>query len=496
MNFFSMRRIAVLASLVAAPVAAQTAATCDPIGNVSGSVAKAQFSMQRAIAAVQGGTSATRDLQEVVRTLADGKTDAPLAKNYLLGEAYILLLSQSGVPIEAPRSALGLTTNPAGVVNVLAAADSAFNVVEQLAPNCVGLITQWRQHKPWVNSLNAAFAALSAGKLDSAEFYANRALLIERRAPYAYSVLGAIAAQRKDLFKAGDYWSKTLAAAGSDTTYADIKMKTMYEMADAISSAAEAASGADKIRLAHEAIKDWKNYLLLTTDDNRVAETVDHLATLYKAAGDSASIPAIYAPMLANPSKYDENALVHAGVVASRNGHPQDAIKLLEAAKTANPYSRNALYNLALSYFGTDQPAKMFPVVKEIATMDPSNPDNQLLYAFAYQSLYKSTKNPKLKKVYADSLVYYNGLSERAPVKVTITDFIRGNKETTIGGTIENRGVAAKSYTLSIDFIDKSGAVVGSQDVAVGPVATKSSQKFMLTFPKGGVYGFRYKPIS
>jgi tetratricopeptide (TPR) repeat protein len=348
-----------------------------------------------------------------------------------------------------------------------------------------------------VNTLNAAFNALNADNLDSAEFYARRALLIEHRAPYAYSVLGSVAAERKDMATANDYWSKALAAAGSDTAYADVKLKIMFEIAAASSNVMSSASPADKARLAREAIKNWQSYMAISTDDYRISETVDRLAALYKAAGDSASIPNIYAAMLANPGKYGENTLIHAGVAATKSGHPKDAVTLFEAAKLINPYSRDALYNLALTYFGTDQPEKMFPIVKDIVTMDPNNPDDQLLYAFAYQSLYKSnSKNPKLKKIYTDSLVYFNGLSENAPVRVAVTDFLRGDKETTLGGTIENRSAAPKSYTLSVEFLDKTGAVVAAQDIAVGPVAPKATQKFKLTVPKGGVYGFRYKPIS
>lgn len=495
MKFLSSRRIALLASVIALPSAAQVPANCDPIGSVSGNVGKAQFSMERATAAVQRDANATRDLQEVVRMLADDKTDNRLARNYLLGEAYILLLMQPGISVESPRSALGLTTNPTAVVNLFASADSAFTVVEQLAPNCAGLINQWRRHKPWINTLNSAFNALSAGNIDSAEFYAKRALVIERRAPYAYSVLGSIAAKRKDMAAANDYWTKALAAAGTDSIYADVKVKTMFEIADAASVRANAATGAEKSRLARDAIKAWQEYLASTSDDIRIAETIQRLAILYRAAGDSVSIPSIYAPLLSNPAKYGEHALIHAGVVATRNRRLPDAIRLLEAARLANPYSRDALYNLALSYFGSDQPAKMFPLVKALIQMDPSNPDDQLLYAFAYQSLYKTTKDKKLQRTYTDSLVYFNSLSENAPVRVGVTDFIRGDKETMLGGTIENRTTTAKSYTLSMEFLDKSGNVVGSQDIAVGPVPAKGTQKFKLTMPKGGVYGFRYKPI-
>lgn len=495
MRFFSMLPMALIASFIAVPAVAQAPAGCDPIGNASGVVAKAQFSMERAIVAVQANANATKDLQAAVKALGDQQTDNPLARNYILGEAYMLLLDQPGISVESPRSAVGLTTNPTGTINLFSAADSAFNVVEKLAPACLPLTNQWRQHKPWVNTLTAAFNALGAGNPDSATFYANRALLIERRSPYAYSALGSAAAQRKDMTSANQYWAKALAAAGTDSSYADVKLKTMFEMADALSTVANTATGPDKQRYARQAITAWQSYMAASTDDFRIAETLDRLVTLYKAAGDSASIGTIYSAILANPGKYGENTLIHAGVAATRGGHPLDAIKLLEAARLVNPYSRDALYNLALTYFGTDQPQKMFPIVKEIIAMDPSNPEDQLLSAFAYQSLYKTTKDPKLKRIYTDSLVKYNSLAENGLVKVSVTDFIRGDKETTIGGTIENLGKTAKSYTLSLEFIDKTGAVVASQDVPVGPVAAKAMQKFKVTVPKGGVYGFRYKPL-
>ena len=501
MTFFTMRRMAFFASLVAVPAFAQTATTtateCDPVGSARGIIGKAQFSMERATAAVQSNASAVKDLQDVIRSLADADDAGnALGRNFLLGKAYMLMTMQPGVGIEVPRSALGLTTNPTATVNLFAAADTAFNLVEQLAPNCVGYISGWRQLKPWLTTLNASLSALNAGNLDSAELYAKRALLIERKTPYAYSVLGSVAAKRKNYTVANEYWAKALAAAGSDTTFADVRMKTMFERADALTAAANATAGADKARATRDAIAAWKDYLAATTDDYLMAETIDRLTALYKSTGDSASIPTIYAAILANPSKFGENTLIHAGVAATKSGHSAEGVRLFEAAKAVNPYSRDALYNLALTYYGANQPQKMFPVVKELLALDPSNPDDVLLYAFAYQSLYKTTKDAKLKKTYTDSLVYFNKISEDAPVKVAVTDFVRGDKETTLGGEIENRGATPKTYTLSFELLDRKGTVVGSQQVTVGPVAAKSSQAFKFTVPAGGAYGFRYKPVS
>ena len=477
------------------PVVAQNAApSCDPTANTRGDIAKAQFSMTRALAASEKGNP-TKDLQDVLR-LVDNGTDNPNARNYLRGEAYVLYLMQPSTPAVVQRGTLALTTNPTGTIDLFAAADSSFMAVEKALPECAQVVAQWRQQKPWLNTLNAAITALNANKLDSAEALAKRSLLLDRHAPYAYSVLGSIAQNRKNWSAATDYWKQALAAAGTDTIYADVRTKTMYEIASAGSDRAAAASGAAKKAAAREAIKPWQDYIAVANNDLLLADAIDNVATMYIAAGDSASVPTIYAALLANPSKYGEIALVHAGVVATRNGHPVDATKLFNAALTQNPYSRDALNNLAATYIQTNEYSKAFPLIDKLVAMDPSNPDNPLLYAFAYQGLYKGTKDKKLQKIYTDSLVYWNGKSENAPVKLAVTEFTRRANETTIGGTIENRGKTAKTYTVNVELLDKSGNVIDTQTTTVGPVSPKSTSTFKVTSAKGGAYGYRYKPLT
>ena len=494
-----LNRIAAALSIgiaaAASPLAAQNAAaTCDPTANTKGDIAKAQFSMTRAISAADKGNP-TRDLQEVLK-LIDNGNDNPTARNYLRGEAYILYLMQPNASAVVQRSTLGLTTNPTGTIDLYVAADSAFSIVEKASPECAAIISQWRQQKPWLNALNGAINALNAGQLDSAETLAKRSLVLDRKAPYAYSVLGSIARNRKDLAAANEYWKQTLSAAGTDTTYADVRSKTMYEIASAASEKADAASGAAKRAAAKEAIKPWQNYLAVANNDLLLADAIDNTAQMYIAAGDSASVPTIYAPMLANPSKYGELALVHAGVVATRNGRHADATKLFDAALAQNPYSRDAVNNLAATYIQNNEFSKAFPLIDKLVAMDPSNPDNPLLYAFAYQGLYKGTKDKKLQKIYTDSLVYFNSKSENAPVKLLVREFSRRQDGVTLAGTIENRSTSSKTYNLSVEFVDKSGAVIDTQTATVGPVAAKSTGTFKITSTKGGAYGYRYKPLA
>ena len=159
-----------LGAALAAPIAAQNpsqvAASCDPTANTKGDIARAQFSMTRAIAASEKGNP-TRDLQEVLK-LVDNGNDNPTARNYLRGEAYIIYLSQPNAQAVVPRSTLGpQPTRPARSICMPA----------RIAPS-----RWWRRHRlsarrsshSGVSRSPAQCAqrrinALNAGQLDSAE---------------------------------------------------------------------------------------------------------------------------------------------------------------------------------------------------------------------------------------------------------------------------------------------------------------------------------------
>jgi tetratricopeptide (TPR) repeat protein len=476
------------------PLAAQNATSCDPTANTKGDIAKAQFSLTRAVSAAEKGNP-TRDIQEVLR-LVDNGNDNPTARSYLRGQAYIIYLMQPNAQAVVQRGTLGMTTNPTATIDLYSAADSAFSIVEKALPECVPVIAQWRQQKPWLNALNGAINALNAGQLDSAETLAKRSLVLDRHAPYAYSVLGSIAQQRKNSAAATDYWKQALAAAGTDTVYADVRTKVLYEIASAGSDRTDAATGAAKRAAAKEAIKPWQDYIAAANNDLLLADAIDNESRMYVDAGDSVSVPLVYAALLANPSKYGEISLVHAGVVATRNGHQGDALKLFDAALAKNPYSRDAINNLAATYIQNNEFPKAFPLIDRLVSLDPSNPDNQLLYAFAYQGLYKGTKDKKLQKIYTDSLVYFNNKSENMPVKLAVTEFTRRPDQTLLAGTIENRGTTPKTYTVNVEILDKAGTVISTETATVGPVAPKKSGTFKITSAKGGAFGYRYKPVT
>ncbi|HVD61828.1 MAG TPA: FxLYD domain-containing protein [Gemmatimonadaceae bacterium] len=478
----------------AAPPTAQV--SCDIDNSKPQSITRATFSLTRAQAAQKTG-SPLKDLKDVIGALnsAGYKDENPTARAYLLGQAYVMLLEQPDIQPIVPRASIGMASDPTGTIDLFAAADSMWRVVEAVSPGCATLAQQWRQQKAWMNTTNAAINALNANKLDSADLLARRSLLLDRKAPYAYSIIANVAKNKKDYNTANEYWKKTLEAAGTDTSFNDIRERTLYDIASTATLRAEAASAAEKKTLARSVIDAWNALFAGTTDDLQRSFAIQQMAKYYVIAGDSASLTKVYAPIAANPSQYGEQTLMQAGVVASQAKRPADAAKIFNAVLAANPYQRDALNNLAASYIFTNDYEKVFPLVTRLTDLDPSNPDNWMLNAYSYAGLLKAHKTGPLNKQYTDSLVYYSGKADKMLVKVTITEFTRSADGTTLAGSIENKGAAAKTYNLSVDFLDKSGQVLGTETTSVGPVAPKGSKEFRIKSAKTGVVAFRYKPV-
>lgn len=485
-------------ALAQQPAAAPAPAgpVCDVDQNKPSQVARATLSLTRANALMKGGDP-MKDLKDVVATLTapNLKNENPVGRAFVLASAYVLLLEQPGIEAISPRSAVGITTNPTATIDLFAAADSAITIVENSSPGCAAYMAPFRQQKAWLAVTNAAINALNANKLDSAEIYAKRSLTLEKKVPYAYTVLASVAKARKNYPAMIEYSKQVVATAGDDTTYADVKERAQYELAVTLTERAKAAPAADKKAFAKEAIAIWTP-LAVTQDVVQGTVAVRNLQELYIVAGDSAQIGRIYADMIANPSKYGEGALLQAGVVASQFKRPEDAAKIFDAVVKKNPYSRDALNNIAASMLQAGETDRAVPYIDKLVVLDPSNPDNYMLYAFAYAGKLKKKVDPKTQKTYNDSLVYWNNKSEKLPVKVTVVEFSRNSDGTTIGGEIENRSPAAKTYTLTVELLSSSGEVLATETASVGPVAPKGKKEFKIKSAKTGVAGYRYKPLA
>jgi len=490
------------ALLFAAPVAAGAQGDCAPDQGNPQFIARSWLSLTKAIAATNQEADPTNDLREALRTLTDPRArdrDKNLVgQQYTLGQAYILLLA-AGTPAIVKRGDIGIQTDPEATIDLVLAADSMFTAVLAAHPECAQTLTEWRQHKPWITLVNDAINALNSDQVDSAAVLANRSLVLDKSAPYAYTVLAVVARSRNQHDEALRLYREAIERAGTDTIFADVRIKTMGDIARMLTERADDAPAAQRAALAREAITAYEAFLAeQEIDDLSRAVGVQQVAGLYMMAGDSARVRTVYAPILADPSKYGERTLLEAGVIATRADALADAAKLFSAVHATNPYQRDALNNLAAAYIGTGEFDKAFPLVQRLIEIDPNNPDNFMLYAYAYSGMLKAARGAALQKAYTDSLVKYNSMSEQAPVRVTINEFSRLREETRIGGSIENKTRAPKTYTVQIELLDKNGQVIGTQEASVGPVGAGERANFRVAFPVTGdsIAGYRYKPLT
>ena len=279
--------------VVATPVSAAAARTQGPACEIDQSkpqpIALAMLSLTKAQTAMKGGDP-TNDLKAVVTRLTapNLKNENPIGRSFMLASAYVFLLEQPGISAVMPRSAVGIQTDPTATIDLFAAADSAITTVENSSPACALFMAPFRQQKAWLDVTNAAINALNANQLDSAEVFANRSLTLDRKSPYPYTVLASVAKTRKNDAAVIEYSKKVVETAGVDSTYADVKERAIFEIANTQTQAALKATGADKQRLAREAAASWTP-LAESKDYIQSQAAIANLHRLYIAAGDSRS---------------------------------------------------------------------------------------------------------------------------------------------------------------------------------------------------------------
>ncbi|MEO7086084.1 MAG: hypothetical protein ABI442_19930 [Gemmatimonadaceae bacterium] len=531
---------ALMIAALAAPVAGAQKA-CELDEGTPNQVARAKLQIQVAQSAQKPADAAAK-LRDAVKYLADGDmTKNPAGRAYVYGQVMVFWLSQPNMTTGyTTRGTVGFVTDTAAKFDIIAAIDSGFSIVEKSNPECAATTLQWRQQKGWVDLVNKAIElANSPDKTDSAVMVAKRSLQLSRNAPYGYMVLAQAAAkgnQPKDAI--ANY--KLAIEAATDTAAAMQDNRRNFEMTLGAYTAdlADQATGADKKAYLEES---KAAYAALAKDPGAKYADIarNGQARIATLSGDTAAIKGSYADQLANPGAFSYNSLMSAAVTAARANQTRDAIKLFEAAKAVNPYHRDVLYNLARLYLLDSAYSKGLPIARQLLVIDPTNPDNYQLMAIAYASIKhgyddkgkewdarakvygqranaprvsasvlkanidSAAKVTPIIKAYADSsrtavdsAIKYNDAMTKLPARVTFNEFTSTDAKTTIGGSISNLTDAAKSFVLKLQFVDKSGNVVASQDVNVGPVAPHSAGTFTATAVGAGIVAFKYAPLT
>jgi hypothetical protein len=434
-----------------------------------------------------------KQLSKAVGLLTNPQANAnQVGRNWLLGRALVTFATMPDQPVVVPKASIGYAGAPTDQIDLVVAADSAFDVVEQAMPQCESETEQYRRG-PYVPLVNQAVNLYNAKQVDSAVALAQRALIIYPKSPVAYNVIGNAAQAKDDIPGAVDAFRKMLVAIGTDTAYADEKKQVMLNIGQLLAASADAAQPPKKAEIAKQAAEAYQAYLKEYPND---AGAQSGLARAQLLAGDSASANKIYSDMLSAPDRYSDMQLLEAGVNAARAERSKEAAQLFEAGLKKNPFYRDGLFNLAVTYLTTNQFDKMPPVMDRLIVVDPNNPENYRVFVNYYQDRVKAEKNVATKRLLSDSVLKYYKLFSEPAAKVTFNLFSHDGAKSTLAGTIENLSPAAKTYTLKVDFLDNTGNTLATQEATVGAVDPKGSKPFRITVEKEGVVAFKYAPID
>jgi tetratricopeptide (TPR) repeat protein len=490
-----------------------------------GPLARVAFSVEQGRTA-QGPAAATALSSAVKQLESTEGADMATGRSLLLGQTLAIWLGQPGMSPTPKRATVGFTKNPDATIDLVGAIDSLFREVETAKPNCVDLTSGYRGGLPgFINLANASITALNADKVDSAEYYATQANRLFPASPYGAMVLGNVASKRGDNAKAIQFYTAAATAAAKDSSYRDVERQMLYNAGSIYLSDANAASGADRAAAARHAAESFRQLLAVPgTKGVFLTSGRSSYQNALLLSGDTAAFATTYAPMLSTPASYDYLDLLNSAVAAARANRAADAANLFEASLAQNPYSRDALFNLGLTYLTLERNDKVVPVVTRLVALDPANPENYNLAARAFLAQSKAASAAKkmpLVAAYNDSTMQWYSRGNKLPIEVSFTQLNPTEKQMVIGGTVTDRrdkieaapeaasapakgakkaaaapkakpSLSPAPVTLKFEALDDKGNVVGSQSVTTEALSPGAKASFNVTIPAANAVGFRY----
>lgn len=421
-------------------------------------------------------------------------TDAPekikneTGRHFLLLRTYAQYL-QNDPTVVRRRGDLGFTSNPDGMHNILLAIDSSYTALVAARPECKSMVAPYRDRFV-TEVLNKAVQALQDEQLDSAVYYSHQTVLVSPRDPRPWNVLASIYQTRSQDDSAKMAMLRVIELAGDDSTYRRIAQQHRYNLAILALNEADTKEGAAQEALVKEARGYLDTYLKVEPGH---AMATQALGRALMISGDTAAVAALYRDMIANPDRFTAVQLFEGASNAAAANRDADAAQLFEAGLKKNPYHRVALMNAANVYFGMNDWEKMQPIVVRLLEVEPNSQTVRHVYAGYWQIRQRAETDPALKKAYADSTLAALETRNNLNPKIDLVRSSKDNDTYVLEGSVVNTSDADKSWTITFELLDAAGAVVGTKDVAVGPVAAGNAVTFSERIEAPKATAFRYK---
>ncbi|TFH65161.1 MAG: hypothetical protein E4G90_06685, partial [Gemmatimonadales bacterium] len=398
------------------------------------------------------------NLRNAQNKLRDGHEDKNAEKRAnALDESMQILLGALSTDQGNSAAAWYLLARNYLVRGDLAGADSAFTKVEQMQPDC-DLDTQQYRQNAWMMLANAGITKQQEEDNDSTLILLRAATRIFRGLPHVFENLGILFANNGMVDSAAFYFRQALDVSRTDSTL----------ITNRNSSALNLALMNQRLGKHEEAIATLREFLQWNENDTDARRS---LAYSFREAGmvDSAtvienSLVRDFATMNLDSLSFID--LMAVGVTQFNADRYDEAAEIFTKLMMRNPWSRDAVYNLANTLLALKDMVRLTEVSKQLIEIEPMNEDAYRLLGQGYRERSQ------------DSLVATAERLVGLPIHVEITGF-------QIGSTSRIEGIATgreandptgaikppTALTLVFEFLDESGGVVASREIDVPALA-------------------------
>jgi tetratricopeptide (TPR) repeat protein len=371
-------------------------------------------------------------------------------------------------------------------------ADTALARAAKMVPACDKEINAYRQNA-WVALIKGGNTFEEQKNLDSAlVLYRQAGMMLHTSAIPYYQAANAFNTKGQP-DSAAAYFGKAVAAAAhaTDTTEVNIRNRSAFNQGALLLNSQKYP----------ESVKAFEQYLQWVPND---IEAKRGLAGAYRGAGDVAKAQALEQQVVAAGGTAGGGAaaapgggagagsqdLMNIGVNFYNEKKYADAATAFEKVVQAEPYNRDALFNLTNTYLALKDGPKLLATAQKLAELEPMNENVLKLVGEGYkQSNQVNQAVSTAEKVLA------------LPIDVKVTEFAPLASGATLAATATGRAaqtaagkpIPPKPLTLTFEFLNASGGVVGSQDVQVPALQAGATQDIKATGQGQGIAGYRYK---
>ncbi|HEX6590258.1 MAG TPA: tetratricopeptide repeat protein [Longimicrobiales bacterium] len=386
-------------------------------------------------------------------------------------------------------------------------AGQMFDRAEEIYPR-YQLETNTRRQQAWVNLYNQSVAALQQNNEDRAIELLEIADAIFQDRPEARTNLAVLYTNRGEYDQAVAWYQKTLETLRSDEVqYLPAARRAEYAEleSDAIFNLAQVYT---RIGRRADAIALYREYLADNPDD---AAVKSQLALALTAEGQDEEAAQLFSEIL-NMEGLDDTDYYQIGIGLFNAGRFDEAVTAFERSIAANPFFRDAAFNLTQALMAQANAAEadgaaeaeLVPVYERLVDisqalrgMDPFSRSAALVQANAYRMLADMTSGATSTE-WRNRLVALLQEIEDMPFDVTMAQLSPAGAATIrFGAEVKNLKLQAGApIALRVTLVGPGGTQLGTRDINVAAPAAESSVPVTADFQvQGEIAGWKYERL-